>query len=100
MQAMIDAFIESLAVEKGYSINTCRAYRTDVTEFVNFSKRSCGDGAQKADSDGSVHFKTLDKLNFRAYLGYLHGKNQKTTIARKLSAIRMFFRSSALAISP
>jgi integrase/recombinase XerC len=34
----------------------------------------------------------VDVLTIRLYLGYLYKKNAKTTIGRKLSAIRSFFR--------
>ena len=29
----------------------------------------------------------------RGYLGYLHQKNQKSSVARKLSTLRSFFKS-------
>jgi integrase/recombinase XerC len=77
----VDAFIDSLAAEKGYSENTCRAYRADLKEFVSFVV-------------GSEHISTesIDALTIRKYLGISHRKNQKSTTARKLSAIRSFFR--------
>jgi hypothetical protein len=34
----------------------------------------------------------IDSLTVRGYLGRLHRKNEKVTIARKLSALRSFFR--------
>ena len=92
MQAMIEAFIESLVVEKGYSSNTCRAYRSDLTEFAAFLNQSFEQDTHQADSGGRFNFKSVDALVFRAYLGFLHRKNQKSTVARKLSAVRMFFR--------
>jgi integrase/recombinase XerC len=33
----------------------------------------------------------VDTITIRGYLGYLHKRNKKTTIARKLSALRSFF---------
>ena len=92
MQALIEAFIESLVVEKGYSNNTCRAYRADLREFVTFLNQSFDQQTDTVDSSGGFSLKALDALVFRVYLGYLHRKNQKSTVARKLSAIRMFFR--------
>jgi len=32
---LIESFVESLASEKGYSNNTCRAYFRDLKEFIN-----------------------------------------------------------------
>jgi site-specific recombinase XerD len=34
----------------------------------------------------------IDSLTIREYLGGLHKRNKKVTIARKLSALRSFFR--------
>ncbi len=34
----------------------------------------------------------IDSLMIRGYLGFLHKKNKKVTMARKLSAVRSFFR--------
>ena len=36
VEKLISEFIESLAVEKGYSENTCRGYRTDLEGFVQY----------------------------------------------------------------
>ena len=77
----IDAFIESLVVERGYSENTCRAYRTDLEEFSSFVLQP-----------ENMPNEEIDALTIRKYLGILHRKNKKSTTARKLSAIRSFFR--------
>lgn len=88
---LIDSFIDSLAAEKGYSQNTCRAYRTDLKEFVQFAAES---SVSKPEIQSGLKFSldVLDALVIRKYLGYLHQKNKKTTIARKLSAMRSFYR--------
>jgi integrase/recombinase XerC len=39
-----------------------------------------------------VKLKQIDGMMLRGYLGFLHRKNKKSTIARKLSAIRSFFK--------
>ena len=36
LQDLIDTFIETLLSAKGYSSNTCRAYRHDLEEFAGF----------------------------------------------------------------
>lgn len=81
MFRQVDAFIESLGAEKGYAENTCRAYRTDLDEFATFVAE-----VEKSSIDG------IDALTIRKYLGISHRKNKKSTTARKLSAIRSFFR--------
>ncbi|MGD9084448.1 MAG: tyrosine recombinase XerC, partial [Desulfobacterales bacterium] len=40
----------------------------------------------------SVALEQIDGIMIRGYLGLLHRKNKKTTVARKLSAIRSFFK--------
>lgn len=88
----IEMFIESLAAEKGYSAHTLRAYRHNLSELAAFA---AGDPSWARDEPQrweNVNVDQLDDLIIRSYLGYLHGRNQKTTIARKMAAIRSFFR--------
>lgn len=77
----IDQFIDAMAAEKGFSAHTLRAYRRDLAEFAAFA----------ADQD-AVTVAEVDALTVRGYLAFLHRKNAKTTMARKLSALRSFFR--------
>jgi integrase/recombinase XerC len=77
----IDRFIDAMAAEKGFSDHTLRAYRRDLAEFAAFA------AGQGADAVADV-----DALIVRGYLGFLHRKNAKSTMARKLSALRSFFR--------
>jgi len=86
------SFLASLSAEKGYSSNTCRAYRNDLEEFISFVSES--DPLHKTGRKDSEPPRAdeLNGLMIRGYLGFLHKKNKKTTIARKLSAIRSFFR--------
>ncbi|MBW1840560.1 MAG: tyrosine recombinase XerC [Deltaproteobacteria bacterium] len=89
---LMNAFLESLSSEKGYSANTYRAYRNDLEAFAAFaleSKMSEKSGQQQANT---IRVGELDGLMVRRYLGFLHKKNKKSTIARKLSALRSFFR--------
>ncbi len=89
---LIHSFIESLSSEKGYSANTCRAYRHDLMEFVSLILS--GQPAREKNKQDRRAFRIdkIDNLTIRGYLGDLHKKNKKTTIARKLSAVRSFFR--------
>jgi integrase/recombinase XerC len=85
MKAWIETFVQSLAAERGFSDHTCRAYRTDLEQFCDYL---CEVTETKAGPD--IH--AVDDLVIRSYLGFLHKKCEKTTIARKLSALRSFFR--------
>ncbi len=82
----INLFLESLISEKGYSDNTRSAYRYDLEEFAAI----CA-GILNTDSR-ALDLKTISPLVIRGYLGTLHRTNRKSSIARKLSAIRSFFR--------
>jgi len=86
---LIKSFVVYLGEQRGYSLHSVRNYRTDLTQFAQFmgSRRTIGDG-QETD----IHVEAVDVLIIREYLGSLHGRLRRSTIARKLSAIRSFFR--------
>jgi len=92
LKNLISSFVKSLYSEKGYSENTCRAYLHDLNEFASFIFSSWfSENMSKTKAD-SFRADQIDGLMIRGYLGLLHKKNKKATIARKLSAIRSFFR--------
>jgi len=86
VQDQIEAFVETLAVEKGYSEHTCRAYRRDLLEFT---AAVAGDLEIEADR---LVLSQIETMSIRSYLGRLHRRNKKSSIARKLSAVRSFYR--------
>jgi integrase/recombinase XerC len=88
---LIDSFLESISSERGYSENTCRAYRHDLGEFAGYLAEHNALGRSGADDD-SFDVDDLNTLMIRGYLGFLYKKNKKSTMARKLSALRIFFR--------
>jgi len=92
LDTLIYSFVESLSTEKAYSQNTCRAYLHDLEEFSAFvsEKRLQGEGPKGVEANISAC--RVDGLMIREFLGVLHKKNQKATVARKLSAVRSFFR--------
>jgi integrase/recombinase XerC len=81
-------FIAYLRDQKGYSQHTIRNYRIDLTQFSQFlvSREALPDG-QEVDQD----MEAIDALVIREYLGSLFGRFARSTIARKLSAVRSFF---------
>ena len=89
MKKMIKSFIESLSFEKGYSKNTSRAYQHDLEEFTCFLAQS---QYLKEREKDKIEADKVNTLMIRGYLGFLHKKNKKVTIARKLSSLRSFFR--------
>lgn len=78
----INKFLEYIRSQRGYSHNTVRNYEIDLRQFFEYLKKNNGD---PADLD------TIDFRVIRGYLGGLFKRYKKTTIARKLSAIRSFF---------
>jgi len=88
LKKLLVRYIESLTSEKGYSANTCRAYQRDLEEFFRYAAASLDIG----DDLSAIEVETIDNLVIRGYLGFLHRQNKKTTVARKLSAIRSFFK--------
>ena len=83
-------FLAHLEAQKGYSKHTLRSYRVDLGQFVDFllSKELTG----KSQSDaGFPGINEVTPQSIKAYLGSLHGCLKRTSISRKLSAIRSFF---------
>ncbi len=74
----IDRFIAHLAAERGCSEHTVRAYRIDLDQFRSFVE------------EGAVRGPVIDFRTLRDYIGSLHGRYKKTTVSRKLSAVRSF----------
>ncbi|MGD9116177.1 MAG: tyrosine recombinase XerC [Dehalococcoidia bacterium] len=82
MQEIFNRYINHLEAEKNASAYTVRNYTADLLDFFYFLKEK--------------KVPTLDKVDrkvLRDYLGHLVGKGiAKGSIARKLSAIRSFYR--------
>jgi integrase/recombinase XerC len=83
MDAAIDLFRDHLRSERRASAHTSRAYLHDVQELASFARNLLGRPAAPAD---------IDVILCRSYLATLHGRNDATTIGRKLSSLRAFFR--------
>lgn len=78
MNKHLDHFIDFLKGEKGVSPHTLRAYTKDLKEFLSFIDKKP---------------KSIDNLDIRSFLAFLHHKKlKKTSIARKLATIRSFFK--------
>ncbi len=87
LNQLIILFVHSLSTEKGYSENTCRAYMHDLKEFALYIRKEWF-----AEKDTALDAGKINPLMIRGHLGFLHKKNKKITVARKLSAVRSFFR--------
>ena len=85
---LIHQFIHYLSAEKNASPHTCRCYQRDLEEFEDFLKRS----RMSLSPEGVIEMGKVDRLDIRKYLSFLHRKNKKSSIARKLSTLRSFFK--------
>ena len=94
MKELIQSFIAVLSTAKGYSENTCRSYRSDLLEFADIIKRvGLSDKAlQSMSKSDTLTPDAVTGIAIRGYLGHLHQHCKKSTIARKLSAVRSFYR--------
>jgi tyrosine recombinase XerC len=79
LSGYIEHFIRWLADEKGYSRHTIINYKRDLLEF-----------AKIVGENVSLH--TLDAHIIREYVYSLNIKNKSSSVARKLSALRAFFK--------
>lgn len=83
-------FLQALDSEKGYSVHTIRAYGHDLKEFAGYAAGEAG--TSEPNAQRLIVIDEINSLTIRGYLGMLHRKNEKATIARKLSTLRSFFR--------
>ncbi len=93
LERLIEIFIEALASEKGYSVNTRTSYQKDLKEFLGYIASAGKEGHAPGEDQRNVYPKDITTLMIRGYLGYLYKKNnKKSSVARKLSALRSFFK--------
>ena len=82
MQEVFNRYINHLEAERHASPYTVRNYKTDLMGFFNFLKEK-----------GVGSLQEVDRHAVRDYMGYLARQRiAKASIARKLSAIRSFYR--------
>jgi integrase/recombinase XerC len=85
---VIDAFIDAIRSQKGYSPHTVRNYRIDLGQFHDFLVEKEGSSGSKGP--GPI-LESVDFPLIREYLGSLFRTHKRSSIARKLSAVRSFF---------
>lgn len=81
----VQAFLRQLEDERQLSPNTVVAYRKDLRDLGEFLDDYLGGSAWS--------WTDVDRLTLRGFLGWCHRKGlSRRTSARKLSAVRSFFR--------
>lgn len=86
MEDTLKKFLDYMRWNRGRSLHTLRAYRSDLREFFTFAVSFHGTPMERFSP------KTLTSSSVRAYLAHLsRGPVTRRTVNRKLSAIRAFF---------
>jgi integrase/recombinase XerC len=75
-------------MEKNASPHTCRGYQRDLEGFEDFLKSS----GMYLTPSGDVDLGKVDRIAIRKYLSFLFRRNRKSSIARKISTLRSFFK--------
>lgn len=88
LRRAIAQYIEYARDQRKFSPETVRAYESDLTAWSEFLKR---EHALETLSDLQAK---LNPFHLRDYLASLYESHEKTSIARKLSSVRGFFRFS------
>lgn len=79
--SLIDSFCETMRVEHNASLHTIRAYHIDLADYARWSHRE------------AINPLAATHRQLRRYLGYLdRAQYSRTTINRRLSALRSFYR--------
>ena len=83
LDQQIQHFTTYLQTERDVSPHTLSAYRSDLAQMLSFAVHEKG---------AAVSAQDVDHLLLRRYLAGLSKNNKKSSIGRKLAAIRSFFR--------
>jgi len=79
------SFLDYLQYQKNYSPHTLKNYGRDLDEFVSY--------LTAGRPDEQVPLEQIDHISIRDFLSHLSRRgNQKTSMSRKLAALRSFFR--------
>jgi len=89
MEQLIEQFLEHLRYETNVSSHTLRNYSSDLEQFLDH----IAPADPKTGKRNTPDVKEVDHLTIREWLAELHtAQKKKTSIARKLAALRTFFQ--------
>src|SRR5437773_6475489 len=97
---LLTQFLDHLRYERNVSAHTLRNYESDLQQFLNYLAPADAKGKR-----GEPDIRQIDHITIREWLSTLHSdRKRKTSIARKLAALRTFFqfrvREGVLELNP
>ncbi|AWE06665.1 tyrosine recombinase XerC [Lysinibacillus sp. 2017] len=82
LKEALDQYIRYVQIEKNFSLHTVREYQSDLIDFFAF-----------IESEGIQDITEVDYIHARLYVTKLYDEQKaRTSISRKISSIRSFFR--------
>jgi integrase/recombinase XerC len=87
LHALVERYGTFLRVEKNVSSHTLRNYLSDLWQFFTFLEKPPGQAETR-----TVVIESIDHHRIHAFLSSLYREHKKSSIGRKLSAIKSFFR--------
>lgn len=78
IRSIAKEFYKYLELEKGASYNTQRAYKGDIEDFIDYVEKSS--------------YEAIDHHVIRAYIVNVYKGMKKSSLSRKVSSIKVFFR--------
>ena len=89
MEKLVEQFLEHLRYERNVSAHTIRNYSSDLEQFLDHLAPI----DPVTNTRHAPEITEIDHLTIREWLSALHGaQKKKTSIARKLAALRTFFQ--------
>ena len=89
MEQLLTQFFEHLRYERNLSPHTLRNYQSDLEQFHDYLAPANAKTGKRTEPA----LTQIDHITVREWLATLHtAQKQKTSIARKLAALRTFFQ--------
>src|SRR5688572_25309965 len=89
MEQLLSQFLEHLRYERNLSEHTLRNYSSDLQQFIDHLAPAQPKTGKRIEPEIAA----IDHITIREWLATLHtAEKKKSSIARKLAALRTFFQ--------